>query len=113
MLGLAFGKGAGAGAAMAALARVGLADRARYLPRQLSTGQQQRVAVARALANRPCLILADEPTGNLDAKTGRTILDTLVRLHKEKNQTMLLVTHDPNVAALADRTVHLVEGRIK
>jgi lipoprotein-releasing system ATP-binding protein len=91
----------------------GLTPRIKHRPAQLSGGERQRVAIARALINKPALILADEPTGNLDAKTGRTILDTLVRLHKEQKQTMLLVTHDPNVAALADRTVHLVDGRIK
>lgn len=91
----------------------GLTPRIRHRSAQLSGGERQRVAIARALINQPALLLADEPTGNLDAKTGRTILDVLVRLHKERGQTMLLVTHDPSVAALADRTVHLVEGRIK
>ncbi len=70
------------------------------------------MAIARALINEPDLLLADEPTGNLDAKTGRAILDVLLNLHKKRGQTLLLVTHDPNVAALADRTVNLVEGRI-
>jgi putative ABC transport system ATP-binding protein len=65
------------------------------------------------LINGPSLLLADEPTGNLDAKTGRAILDVLLHLHKQKGQTILLVTHDPQVAALADRTVHLEEGRIR
>ncbi len=91
----------------------GLTPRIRHRSAQLSGGERQRVAIARALINQPALLLADEPTGNLDAKTGRTILDVLVRLHQESGQTMLLVTHDPNVAGLADRTVHLVEGRIK
>jgi lipoprotein-releasing system ATP-binding protein len=90
-----------------------LAHRIHHRPAQLSGGERQRAAIARALINEPAVLLADEPTGNLDAKTGRTILDVLVKLHKEQNQTMLLVTHDPNVAALADRTVHLVEGRIR
>ena len=79
----------------------------------LETPTSGRVAIARALINKPSLLLADEPTGNLDARTGRTILDVLVKLHKERRQTMLLVTHDPNVAKLADRTVHLAEGRIR
>jgi lipoprotein-releasing system ATP-binding protein len=95
------------------LQRVGLGPRISHLPGELSGGERQRVAIARALLNKPQLILADEPTGNLDAKTGRTILDTLLGLHRSRQQTMLLVTHDPNVAALADRTVHLEEGRIK
>jgi lipoprotein-releasing system ATP-binding protein len=91
----------------------GLKHRLRHRPGQLSGGERQRVAIARALINEPSLLLADEPTGNLDAKTGRAILDVLLNLHRSRKQTMLLVTHDPNVAALADRTVHLVEGRIK
>ena len=91
----------------------GLTPRLRHRPAQLSGGERQRVAIARALINEPSLLLADEPTGNLDAKTGRAILDVLLNLHRSRRQTMLLVTHDPNVAALADRTVHLVEGRIK
>jgi lipoprotein-releasing system ATP-binding protein len=90
----------------------GLLPRIKHRPAQLSGGERQRVAIARALINKPALLLADEPTGNLDAKTGRTILDVLVKLHRE-GQTILLVTHDPHVAGLADRTVELVEGRIR
>jgi ABC-type lipoprotein export system ATPase subunit len=86
--------------------------RLKHRPAQLSGGERQRVAIARALINQPALLLADEPTGNLDAKTGRAILDVLLDLHRKHQQTILLVTHDPNVAALADRTVHLAEGRI-
>jgi ABC-type lipoprotein export system ATPase subunit len=99
--------------ALALLESFGLKERLRHRPGQLSGGERQRVAIARALINAPALLLADEPTGNLDAKTGRTILDVLLKLHREKGQTILLVTHDPNVAALADRTVHLADGRIK
>jgi len=99
--------------AMALLEAFGLASRIKHRPAQLSGGERQRVAIARALINKPSLLLADEPTGNLDAKTGRSILDTMVKLHREQRQAILMVTHDPNVAALADRTVHLVEGRIK
>jgi lipoprotein-releasing system ATP-binding protein len=91
----------------------GLKERIRHRPSQLSGGERQRVAIARALINNPALLLADEPTGNLDAKTGRTILDVLINLHRTRKQTMLLVTHDASVAALADRTVHLAEGKIK
>jgi ABC-type lipoprotein export system ATPase subunit len=101
------------GEALELLEAFGLSGRLRHRPAQLSGGERQRVAIARALINQPALLLADEPTGNLDAKTGRTILDTLLGLHRSRQQTMLLVTHDPNVAALADRTVHLEEGRIK
>jgi len=97
MLGLAFGKGADRAATMAALDRVGLASRAGYLPRQLSTGQQQRVAVARALANRPCLILADEPTGNLDAARGRKIVQLLRESAASLGSALLVASHDPEV----------------
>jgi ABC-type lipoprotein export system ATPase subunit len=90
----------------------GLSDRLKHRPSQLSGGERQRVAIARALINQPKLLLADEPTGNLDAKTGQTILDVLLTLHRQKGQTILLVTHDQNVAALADRTIHLADGRI-
>ncbi len=98
--------------ALALLEAFGLSSRLKHRPGQLSGGERQRVAIARALINRPALLLADEPTGNLDAKTGRAILDVLINLHRIHHQTILLVTHDPNVAALADRTVHLAEGRI-
>jgi len=99
--------------AMRLIEAFGLTHRIKHRPAQLSGGERQRVAIARALINQPALLLADEPTGNLDAKTGRAILDVLIGLHREKKQTLLLVTHDPAVAKLADRTVHLVEGRIK
>jgi ABC-type lipoprotein export system ATPase subunit len=98
---------------MALLEAFGLKERLKHRPAQLSGGERQRVAIARALINNPALLLADEPTGNLDAKTGRAILDVLLRLHKERKQTILLVTHDPHVAGLADRIVRLEEGRIK
>jgi ABC-type lipoprotein export system ATPase subunit len=99
--------------ALSLIESFGLTHRIHHRPSQLSGGERQRAAIARALINEPAVLLADEPTGNLDAKTGRSILDVLVDLHKTQGQTMLLVTHDPNVAALADRTVHLVEGRIR
>lgn len=93
------------------LGRFGLGERLKHRPAQLSGGERQRVAIARALINKPALLLADEPTGNLDAKTGKTIMNVLLDLHKQ-GQTILLVTHDPAVAALADRTVRLDDGKV-
>ena len=94
------------------LTRFGLQDRLQHRPAELSGGERQRVAIARALINQPALLLADEPTGNLDSKTGRTILDVLVDLHHQ-GQSILLVTHDPHVAAMADRIVELDDGRLR
>jgi len=94
------------------LAAVGLAERGHHYPSQLSGGEQQRVALARAFAPRPALLLADEPTGNLDGATGRRVLDLLADLRAETGATLVLVTHDPAVAGRADRRVHLVDGRI-
>ena len=102
---------ADAGEAAAALERVGLAERARHLPAQLSGGEQQRVCVARALINRPRLILADEPTGNLDAENEIRVLDLLRDLHAE-GHTIVTVTHAPRVGNLADRRVELAHGRL-
>jgi putative ABC transport system ATP-binding protein len=107
MLGLAFGRGADPKAAMEALDRVGLVQRAHYLPRQLSTGQQQRVAVARALANRPCLILADEPTGNLDAARGRKIVQLLRDSASSLGSALLVASHDPEVLDSFEQVVDL------
>jgi len=107
MLGLAFGRGADPKTAMEALERVGLAQRAHYLPRQLSTGQQQRVAVARALANRPCLILADEPTGNLDAARGRKIVQLLRDSASSLGSALLVASHDPDVLGSFEHVVDL------
>jgi putative ABC transport system ATP-binding protein len=95
------------------LASVGLAEREHHYPSQLSGGEQQRVALARAFAAAPAILLADEPTGNLDGATGRTILEALTALRREHGTTLVLVTHDPAVAALADRQVHLRDGRIE
>ena len=94
-----------------ALEKVGMGHRAKHLPSQLSGGQQQRVAVARALAGRPAVLLADEPTGNLDSKNGETVMDLLAALHKE-GATIVMVTHDNRFANHADRTIHLFDGRI-
>ena len=94
------------------LAAVGLGERGHHYPSQLSGGEQQRVALARAFAPRPTLLLADEPTGNLDGATGRLVLDLLVSLRADEGATLVLVTHDPAVAAVADRRIHLHDGRI-
>lgn len=91
---------------------VGLAERGHHYPSQLSGGEQQRVALARAFAPRPALLLADEPTGNLDGATGRMVLDILVGMKAREGATLVLVTHDPAVAGLADRRIHLLDGRI-
>jgi putative ABC transport system ATP-binding protein len=95
----------------AALERVGMAHRAKHLPSQLSGGQQQRVAVARAVAGQPSILLADEPTGNLDSKNGEAVMELLRELHRG-GATICMVTHDPRYAAHADREIHLFDGRI-
>jgi lipoprotein-releasing system ATP-binding protein len=95
------------------LARVGLKDRLEHKPSELSGGEQQRVAIARALINEPELVLADEPTGNLDSKTGGEIIELLRSLRVEKNTTLVIATHDAKVAANAERVIELVDGRIQ
>lgn len=94
------------------LTLIGLGERITHKPNELSGGERQRVAIARALANNPPVILADEPTGNLDSKTGRDILDLLKRLHEEENKTIIMVTHDADLGKEADRIVHLRDGMI-
>jgi putative ABC transport system ATP-binding protein len=101
-----------AGRARALLADVGLADRADHYPTQLSGGEQQRVALARAFANEPVLLLADEPTGNLDSATGAQVIDLLVARNGRRGRTLVLVTHDAALARHADRTVELRDGRV-
>ena len=99
--------------ARALLAEVGLGEREHHYPVQLSGGEQQRVALARAFAPEPALLFADEPTGNLDGATGARVLDILAALRRSTAATLVLVTHDPAVAALADRRVHLRDGRVE
>jgi len=94
-----------------ALEKVGMAHRSKHVPSQLSGGQQQRVAVARALAGYPAVLLADEPTGNLDSKNGDAVMELLHSLHRA-GSTILMVTHDTRFARHADRTVHLFDGRV-
>lgn len=98
--------------AMALLKSVGLEHRAQHLPSKLSGGERQRVAIARSLANGPSVLLADEPTGNLDSENARSILDLLLRLHDEQKMTLILVTHDMVIARKAARTLQMMDGRI-
>jgi putative ABC transport system ATP-binding protein len=94
------------------LSRVGLADRVHHKPTQLSGGEQQRVALARALMNEPSMLLADEPTGNLDTKAGDELMDLLTQLNAEQGLTVIVVTHDPAISARARRVIHLLDGSV-
>lgn len=106
------GNAAAAARAPELLALVGLGERAHHYPSQLSGGEMQRVAVARAFVNRPPLLFADEPTGNLDSVNGRRIIELLLNLNQENQSTLVLITHNPELAALADREVKLKDGKV-
>lgn len=99
--------------AVSVLEQVGLKDRIDHKPYELSGGQQQRVAIARALINDPAIVLADEPTGNLDSVSGKEIMELLLKLNREKKVTLILVTHDPKIAKLTQRVVHIIDGKVK
>lgn len=111
-LGMRYAGGGDYRRAAEALTKVGLSDRAHHRPTELSGGEQQRVAVARALVKNPPLILADEPTGNLDSRSGEEIISILTTLHSEQGITLLLVTHDTNIAHHCQRIIHLKDGQV-
>ena len=111
-LGMRYAGGADRQRAIEALDRVGLSDRANHRPTELSGGEQQRVAIARALVKNPPLILADEPTGNLDSRSGEEIISILTTLHTEQGITLLMVTHDTNIAHQCQRIIHLKDGQM-
>jgi putative ABC transport system ATP-binding protein len=99
-------------AAREALAKVGLEDRVKHRPNELSGGEQQRVAIARALSKNPPLVLADEPTGNLDSQSGKEVMSILTSLHKENNITLIMITHDPYIARYCQRIIYIQDGQV-
>ncbi len=111
-LGLRYAGGSDRNRAMEALAKVGLSDRANHRPTELSGGEQQRVAIARALAKNPPLLLADEPTGNLDSRSGEEVISILTSLHVEQGITLVVITHDHNIAHHCQRIIHLKDGQV-
>ncbi len=111
-LGLRYAGGGDGRLSIEALERVGLADRAKHRPSEMSGGEQQRVAVARALVKKPPIILADEPTGNLDSHNGAEIMAILAKLHQEQNITLVMITHEPRIAHCCQRIVHIEDGQI-
>jgi len=111
-LGMRYSGGSDRQRAMEALDKVGLSDRANHRPAELSSGEQQRVAIARALVKNPPLILADEPTGNLDSRSGEEIISILTTLHSEQGITLVMITHDSNIAHHCQRIIHLKDGQV-
>ncbi len=111
-LGMRYCGGSDRRRAMEALAKVGLSDRANHRPTELSGGEQQRVAIARALVKNPPLILADEPTGNLDSRSGEEIISILTTLHSEQSITLVIITHEANIAHQCQRTIHFKDGQV-
>jgi len=111
-LGMRYAGGVDRQRAMEALTKVGLSDRANHCPTELSGGEMQRVAIARALVKSPPLILADEPTGNLDSRSGAEIISILTSLHAEQGVTLLVITHDANIAQHCQRIIHLMDGQV-
>jgi len=99
--------------AIQALESVGLGDRVNHKPTELSGGQQQRVALARAIINNPSIIMADEPTGNLDSKSGKEIMELLLKMNKKSGTTLIIVTHDPKIAKQTQRVIELYDGKVK
>ena len=112
-LGLRYAGGSDRNRSMEALDRVGLSDRANHRPTELSGGEQQRVAIARALAKNPPLILADEPTGNLDSRSGEEVISILTSLYAEQGITLVMITHDPDIAHHCQRIIHIKDGQIE
>jgi putative ABC transport system ATP-binding protein len=111
-LGMRFAGGVDHAKALEALERVGLSDRVNHRPTEMSGGEQQRVAIARALVKNPPLILADEPTGNLDSRSGSDVIEILTTLHAEQNITMVMITHDAKIASYCQRIIFLKDGRV-